>query len=437
MDLEIQAIKKVNLELDIQASDKSISHRLAILSLFCEGTSRIKNYLNAQDTINTLQIVENLGLEVQKNQNELILKAPLFIKTPVKVLDCGNSGTTMRLLSGLLSGANLYAVLQGDQYLHKRPMGRVINPLKDIGANIIAREVNENGTTKLLAPITFIPRSQANKIKGFNYHSKISSAQVKSALILAGFFTDTESSFSEISLSRDHTENIVLAFQKEKLLSVDKQIKISPFKNTHFLNSFDIEVANDPSSAFFFAVLASILPNSEIKLKNIYLNKTRIQAFKVLGKMGANISYENIKQGYEIVGDIIVKSANLHSVVVKDNISWLIDEIPALSIAMAVASGKSSVRNSGELRVKESDRISVLLKGLEGFGVEYEEFPDGFDIVGGKIKKGVADSRGDHRIAMSFAIASFMSGGRVENCECINTSFPNFFNIIEKLKNTR
>lgn len=480
MDLEIKAIKNINLDLDIGASDKSISHRAAILGLFSDGKCRVKNFLKAQDTLNSLEIAKNLGLTVEYGNEELILTSPKKLQTPENVLDCGNSGTSMRLFSGILAGAGLYAILIGDKYLHKRPMGRVINPLREIGANIISREcsmtisglkydnkaelktnskhiVSDVEQTISLAPLTFLPfktnlevnlhkidsksidnqstpLQSTHKLKGFNYHSKISSAQVKSAMILAGLFASDRSSFSESSLSRNHTENMILAFQKEKLLNVSKNITITPFSNIDCLNAFDIEIANDPSSAFFFAVLATILPNSEIRLKNVYFNKTRIEAFKILEKMGANLSYENIKEGYEMVGDIIVKSASLYPVVLKDNISWLIDEIPALSIAMALANGKSSVRNAGELRVKESDRISCLLEGLKSFGVKSEEFSDGFDIIGGGLKKGEVNSYGDHRIAMSFIIASLVSGGKVNDCMCINTSFPNFFNILEMIR---
>ncbi|WP_180675090.1 3-phosphoshikimate 1-carboxyvinyltransferase [Helicobacter sp. 11S02629-2] len=422
--MELQPIKNFSLELDIKASDKSLSHRSAMLALFTDGTSRVKNFLEAEDTLCSLEIAKQLGLEVSKEEDSLLLKAPSDVinkgfKTPNSLLECGNSGTSIRLYTGLLAGANIKATLDGDSYLRARPMGRVIEPLIEIGANI------KSNAGK--APINIIPKG---KLKGFHYKSKISSAQVKSALILAGLQASKASSFKEPYLSRNHTENMILAFQKETNLEIKHDgLKIYPL--TKPLNAFDIEIANDPSSAFFFAVAALIIPGSKIVLKNVLLNKTRIEAYKVLESMGADIKYENIKEGYESSSDIVVSHSPLKAVSVTENISWLIDEIPALSIAMAVAKGTSEIRNAKELRVKESDRIKATIAGLHAFGIETVEYESGFDIIGSELKKGEAISFGDHRIAMSFIIASLACGGKVTDCECINTSFPNFFDNLE------
>ncbi|PAF51668.1 3-phosphoshikimate 1-carboxyvinyltransferase [Helicobacter sp. 13S00401-1] len=423
-NIELQPVKNFSLELDIKASDKSLSHRSAMLALFTDGTSRVKNFLEAEDTLCSLEIAKELGLIVSKDKKDLLLKAPSEVlskglKTPSKTLDCGNSGTSIRLYTGLIAGANINATLDGDKYLRARPMKRVIEPLTEIGAKIESSDFK--------APLKLIPQG---KLEGFHYKSKISSAQVKSALILAGLQADKDSTFKEPYLSRDHTENMLLAFQKEKNIELKHdKIYINPL--TKPLDAFDIEIANDPSSAFFFAVAALLIPDSKVVLKNVLLNKTRIEAYKVLESMGADIKYENIKEGYEKSGDIVVTYSPLKAVSVTENISWLIDEIPALSLAMAVANGTSEIRNAKELRVKESDRIKATIAGLHAFGIETVEYESGFDIIGSALKKGEANSFGDHRIAMSFIIASLASGGKVTDCECINTSFPNFFDNLE------
>ncbi|STQ85525.1 3-phosphoshikimate 1-carboxyvinyltransferase [Helicobacter muridarum] len=443
--------KSLQEDLDIQASDKSLSHRACMFALFANAKCKISHFLHAEDTLRSLEIARLLGLtykiesntssqnQESKSQSTLILIPPKStLQTPRDVLYCGNSGTSMRLFAGLLSGANLYAILCGDKYLHARPMKRVVDPLRDMGANIVTRTIHLDSTTKELAPLTIIPNtSQTNALHGLNYESKISSAQVKSAMILAALQANSKSIYKEVSLSRNHTENLLIAYQRYNYLRLDStSIHIEPFcafDNADApLNAFDIDIPNDPSSAFFFAVLAAIMPQCKIRLKRVMLNDTRIEAFRILEKMGANIIYENIKQDVEKSGDITISSSRLKAIDVSENIAWLIDEIPALSIAFAMASGTSRVRNASELRVKESDRISSILEGLLAFGIEAYEYPDGFDVVGGELRYGRIDSKGDHRIAMSFAIASCVAGGEIGDCECINTSFPNFISILSQ-----
>lgn len=578
-NIEILQLKSaINAQLDILASDKSISHRVCMFALFADDVCVVRHFLRAEDTLHSLEIACALGLKyefvseseldskitesrsiynknsinlkskdskvIESNKQILLLYPPPHnsLQTPSDVLYCGNSGTSMRLFTGLLAGANIYSILCGDKYLHARPMGRIINPLNSIGANIFGRiiesgqkdskniesnnsknlKVTESSnhipppcpprkkgggfedslkgmgkleeranakivTKKYLAPLSIIPKN--TPLKGFEYHSKISSAQVKSSMILAALQASENSVYSEVSLSRNHTENMLLAFQKSDFLSFEsstdsknKKIKIKPFRTFEPYNrgekplkNFNIEISNDPSSAFFFAVLACVIPHSSITLRRVLLNETRIEAFKILEKMGANIIYENIMNDYEKSGDITIKHAPLKAVEVSENIAWLIDEIPALSIAMAVASGISKVRNAAELRVKESDRISVLLAGLKAFGVECVEYDDGFDIIGfGSLNvknskntnviesevintthildsqniadfnsiidsknltnsKRIVDSKGDHRIAMSFIIMSCLFGGKVKDIDCIKTSFPNFLKILKSL----
>ncbi len=441
MNLVIKSIKKgVNTSLDILASDKSISHRVCMFALFADSVCRVSHFLQAEDTQKSLNIAKSLGLNYKFEHNgDLILIPPKHkLQEPRDILYCGNSGTSMRLYAGLLAGANIYAVLCGDKYLHARPMGRIVKPLCSIGANIITRKENNDKGTQELAPLSIIPTN--NRLNGFEYHSQIASAQVKSSLILAGLQAKGKSKFSECSLSRNHTENMLTKFQHNKYLAINNDIlEITPFcefnTNKKPLVAFDIEIPNDPSSAFFFAVLACIIPNSCVTLKRVMINNTRIEAFKILESMGANIQYHNIKDDYEKIADITIKSAELKAVEIKDNIAWLIDEIPALSIACSMAKGVSKIRNASELRVKESDRISSVLEGLNNFGIKTQEYNDGFDIIGGTLQYGKVDSKGDHRIAMSFAIAACVCGGEISDYECINTSFPNFISLLQKFMN--
>lgn len=429
--------KHIQIDIDIHASDKSMSHRVCMLALFADNTCRVSHFLHAEDTLRSLKIAESLGLTYTlSDNNDLLLTPPKNgLQTPHDVLYCGNSGTTMRLFSGLLAGANIYAVLCGDIYLHARPMGRIINPLKEIGANIVAREVLTKKGSSQVAPLSIIPTNHS--LLGFTYHSPLSSAQVKSAMILAGLQSQEVSQYTESSLSRNHTENMLQTFQNHNYIHIKNDvIIITPFhafdKQKPPLKGFEIQIPNDPSSAFFFAVLASITPNSCITLKRVMINKTRIEAFRILEKMGASISYENKKTDCESSADITIQYASLNAVEITENIAWLIDEIPALSIACSMAKGVSKIRNAGELRVKESDRIAVVLEGLRQFGIETQEYEDGFDIIGGELHYAKVDSKGDHRIAMSFAIAACVCGGEIQDCECIQTSFPNFVNILQK-----
>lgn len=419
---QIYPSKSFELELQNIASDKSISHRCAIFALLTNKSSLVANYLLGEDTLNTLKIARQLGLQVEKmGENEMRLIPPKNgIQEPDDILDCGNAGTAIRLYTGLLSSQEGYFILTGDEYLKIRPMKRVIEPLKNIGAYIYARKQNS------LAPITII----GQKLKGFDYKSPISSAQVKSAMILAALNTKEISYFSEPTLSRDHTEKM-LKGMGAKITNTNNHIQISPLE--HPLEPLNINIPSDPSSAFFFAVAASIIPNSKVLLKNVLLNRTRIEAFRVLEKMGAKIEYSITTRDYEDIGDIYVEQKPLQGIVLEENIPWLIDEIPALSIAMAVAKGKSKIKNAHELRVKETDRIKAVISNLEKMGIRCEEFEDGYCIEGGELKFATLDSFGDHRIAMSFAIAGLINGSTINDSECIDVSFPNFLEILQKI----
>jgi len=401
------------------APDKSISHRSVMFAMLACGKSEIRNFLRAEDTLNSLEIVKNLGAEVE-DDGEVIKISSDGIKESFEVLDCGNSGTGMRLFCGLLSSANGHFVLTGDKYLRSRPMKRVTSPLMSIGAKIDGRD-DAN-----LAPLSI----RGASLKAFDYESKIASAQVKSCMILAALRADGICTYIEPELSRDHTERMLKGMGAS--VEVDGlKTTITPMKE--LLNPLDIRVPADPSSAFFFAVAAAITPHANVTLEGVTLNPTRIEAFKALERMGADITYELTDNKYEPIGNITVKSAPLKAITVEENISWLIDELPALSIAMACAEGESVVKNAEELRVKESDRISTVVEGLCSCGIEVHEYKDGYRIVGGELKSATVDSDGDHRIAMSFIIAGLRCGMNVSDLECINTSFPNFFDILEKI----
>ncbi|HHW4153118.1 TPA: 3-phosphoshikimate 1-carboxyvinyltransferase, partial [Campylobacter coli] len=276
--MKINALESFNTEISDIAADKSISHRFAIFSLLTQSENRAKNYLLAEDTLNTLKIIENLGAKVKREGSSVSIMPPSEILSPNCVLECGNSGTAMRLMIGFLAGVSGFFVLSGDKYLNNRPMKRICKPLSEIGAKIYGREQAN------LAPLCI----EGQKLKAFDYKSEISSAQVKTAMILSAFRADKTSKFSEISLSRNHSENMLKAMNAPLKISDDYlSLEISPLNQA--LKAQDILIPNDPSSAFYFALAAIILPNSKVVLKNILLNPTRIEAYKILQKMGAKL----------------------------------------------------------------------------------------------------------------------------------------------------
>ena len=417
--VKISSCKEFSLNISTIAPDKSISHRCVMFSMLACGTSEIRNFLRAEDTLNSLKIVKNLGAKIE-DDGEVIKITSDGIKESFEILDCGNSGTGMRLFCGLLSSANGHFILTGDKYLRSRPMKRVTQPLRDIGAKFDGRD-NSN-----LAPLSI----RGASLKAFKYDSKIASAQVKSCMILAALRADGICTYTEPEKSRDHTERMLKGMGAE--ISVDSlKATITPMKE--LLSPLIIRVPADPSSAFFFAVATAITPHAKIVLEGVTLNETRIEAFKALERMGADITYNMTDDKYEPIGDITVKYSPLKAITIENNISWLIDELPALSIAFACAEGISIVKNAKELRVKESDRISTVVNGLLACGIETTEYDDGYTVKGGTLKSAIVDSDGDHRIAMSFIIAGLRCGMKVTDLDCINTSFPNFFELLQKI----
>ncbi|SMP06875.1 3-phosphoshikimate 1-carboxyvinyltransferase [Desulfurobacterium pacificum] len=411
-------------------SDKSISHRAVMLGSLNKGKTIIKNFLRSEDCLNTLKAFKELGVNIKDNNQtvEIAGKGKYALKEPFNVIDLGNSGTSIRLISGILSGQPFYSVLTGDQYLRRRPMDRIAIPLRQMGAEIYGRESGK------YPPLTIIGKE---KLKGIDYKSPKASAQVKSCILLAGLFTDEPVSVTEPAKSRDHTERMLRAYGVEVLV---EGLKVS-LGNHRELNAPEIEinVPADISSAAFFMVGAAITPNSEVILRDVILNETRKGILDVMERMNVNFSVENVKvSSGEPIGDIVVQySPELKSTIIEgEEIPRLIDEIPIIALLASQAEGETVIRDASELRVKESDRISSTVENLKNIGVEAEEFPDGMAIRGkSKIKGGKVKSYGDHRIAMTFIIASLISEGEIEidDIECISTSYPDFLKDLNSL----
>ena len=414
------------LNCDTIAPDKSISHRCAMFALLSDRPSEIGNFLKAEDTLASLSIAEQLGAKtVWDEQGLLRITPPETLREPDDILDCGNAGTGMRLYCGLLAGVDGSFVLTGDRYLRARPMKRVTGPLQSIGAKIDGREHGN------LAPLHI----RGGRLKAFRYESPVDSAQVKSAMILAALRGDDRSYYRESFLSRDHTERM-LSGMGARIGREEGWITVDPMEGP--LKPLKLRVPADPSSAFFFAVAAAIVPGSEVTVTRVSLNPTRIEAFRVLERMGAAIEYRIRQDLFEPIGDITVRhNGRLQAVEVSERIPWLIDELPALAVAMATAEGTSTVRNAAELRVKESDRIDSTLRALNACGIVTEEYTDGYAVTGGELRKATIDSHGDHRIAMSFAIAGLLCGMEIEDIDCVATSFPNFFEILSEITEVR
>lgn len=417
--MRIQKLSQIlDCEVDLEAYDKSLSHRAAIFSLLCDKESKIENFLCAEDTLNTLKIIEQLGAKVFREGSLVKIFPPKEILSPSDVLYCGNSGTTMRLLMGFLAAKKGFFILNGDKYLNARPMKRIAQPLKTFGADLTLREDN-------FAPLAI----KGKELAFINYESPLASAQVKTALLLAGL-SSQGAKITEPALSRNHSENM-LNFMGANIKRQALEVEVQALKQP--LQALDIKIPNDASSCFYFALAAAILPKAKILLKNVLLNETRIEAYKILQKMGAKLEFFIKENSYENIGDIYIEQADLKAVEVSENIAWLIDEIPALAVAFAFAQGKSRVRNAKELRFKESDRIKATVEALEACGIQVQEFEDGFEILGGQAQAALIDSKGDHRIAMSFMIMGLKTGMEVQDCSCIETSFPNFIENLKKL----
>ncbi len=404
--------------------DKSISHRAVILAAIAKGTTTINGFLDGEDCLATLNAVAQMGVTYEGPfDNRLIIHGvgKYGLTPPDSVIHCGNSGTTLRLLTGLLAGQKFPSQLTGDHSLLKRPMERVCRPLSLMGADIH----NNQGRP----PIYIKPVSQ---LQGIDYQMPVPSAQVKSAILLAGMYAKGNTEVTEQQFSRDHTERMLTSFSYP-LRKANKTIAINSDGEP---KGTDIIIPGDISSAAFFIVLASILPGSDLLIRNVGVNPTRTGLLTILQAMGADISIQNKRLcGEEPVADIRVLSAELEGIDIPAALVPLaIDEFPALFIAAAHAKGQTLLHGAKELRFKESDRISVMVEGLQTLGIDTQAFEDGLYIKGGQLKGGIVDSYQDHRIAMAFLIAGAAAKSEVivKNCKNIQTSFPGFVKTAEK-----
>ena len=402
--------------------DKSISHRALMIGALAEGVTRIRGLSNAADVKSTLACLQALSVQVETTESETIVhgKGPRGFKRPLAPLNAGNSGTTMRLLSGILSGQRFDSSLVGDPSLSKRPMKRIIEPLRLMGANI-------NGTAEFTAPLQI---SSTYSLRPIEYELNLPSAQVKSTILLAGLYADGITHVIEETPTRDHTERMlglkVVARGKKRSIEIKGGQKVSP------RNSL---VPGDISAATFLIAAASIVPNSQLAILNVGLNRTRIAVLDIFKTMNVSLDIQNEKdEGGEPTGDIVVRSSDLRSdITLKgENVAMLIDEIPMLAVASVFGKGTFTLRDAAELRHKESDRIAAIVQNLRTLKLDVEEYPDGFcfeskkDLMGGEL-----ESFGDHRIAMSFGVAGLrIPGISIRGAECVDISFPGFWSAI-------
>lgn len=399
--------------------DKSITHRAIILSALAGGESVLSNYCRGQDCLRTAQAFQAMGVPIAIEPDHMRVsgKGLGSLREPDSLVDCGNSGTGIRLFAGLLAGQDFFSVLTGDDSVRRRPMGRVVGPLREMGAQIAGRRGGE------WAPLAIT----GARLRGIAYRSPIASAQVKSSLLLAGLFAQGATSVTEPALSRDHTERL---FEYLGIPVTRSGLTVSLTGQRSFAAK-DIAIAGDLSAAAFFLVGASLAPESDVTIMDVGVNPTRTGILEVLRAMGARIDLVAPRiQAGEPVADLRVRSAPLHGVAIgPDRVLNTIDELPILCVAAACAQGDTVIAGASELRVKESDRIATMAMELRRMGAEIEERPDGMRIVGGRPLTGAAcHSHGDHRVAMAMTIAGLVANGdtTVEETDCVATSFPDF-----------
>lgn len=423
--IRVEPKKKISGEIEVNG-DKSISHRAVIFSAMSDGISEIENFSNARDCYSTIKCLCSLGIDIEIGKTVKILgKGLRGFKEPGDVLNAENSGTTIRLISGLLAGQPFLSIITGDDSLRRRPMDRVIIPLSLMGAEFWARENNK------FPPMAIKGRFPLNPIE---YALPVASAQVKSAIIIAGLFADGKTVVTEPLPSRDHTERLLPAFGAK----IERYINTIIVYGSQELKGQKIYIPGDFSSASFFIVAGLIVKNSEVIIKNVGLNPGRIGLIDVIKRMGGDIEIYNRRDVLnEPIGDILVRNSNLRGTTVsREKIPGLIDEVPLIAVLGAYAEGETVVRGAEELRVKESDRIKAIVTEFRKLDVRIEELPDGFIINGPSIPDGGrVNSYNDHRIAMALAIAG-LSARRpieIEDEECVAISFPNFWDILFKL----
>ena len=408
--------------------DKSISHRSIMFGSLAQGTTEIHGFLRGADCLSTISCFRQMGIDITETKGIIHVHGNGLhgLSSPAATLDVGNSGTTTRLMSGILAGQNFTSVLSGDESLNSRPMKRIITPLTMMGADI--ESINQNGCAPL--------KITGKHLNSIHYNSPVASAQVKSAVLLAGLYADGMTSVTEPALSRNHTELMLESFGA-KVTTKDLTATITPPEN---LYGQKIVVPGDISSAAFFIVAGLITPNSEILIKNVGTNPTRNGILKVCEAMGADITYLNEKKGKgEPVADILVRTSNLHGTVIEGSIiPTLIDELPVIALLACFAQGTTIIKDAQELKVKESNRIDLMADNLTAMGAIVTATEDGMVIEGGRPLHGTSVfCKYDHRIAMTFAIAGINADGETDiiDSECVNVSYPGFFEDLKRLSN--
>ncbi len=412
-------------ELEIPG-DKSISHRAIMFGSLANGTTEVTHFLQGADCLSTISCFQKLGIHIENTPDKILIhgKGLHGLSAPTDILDCGNSGTTTRLISGILSGQNFTSTLTGDASIQKRPMKRIMDPLHQMGADITSIHNNN------CAPLTI----KGSKLQGIHYHSPIASAQVKSAILLAGLYADGETRVTEPYVSRNHSEIMLSHFGAD--IKTDGTTAI--IQPEPMLVGQKISVPGDISSAAYFIAAGLLVPGSEILLKNVGINPTRDGILRVAKDMGGTIELLNMNtDNGEPTADLLVKFSALHGITIGGEIiPTLIDEIPIIAIMAAFARGTTIIKDAAELKVKESNRIQVMVDNLKSMGADIESTDDGMIIHGGKDLHGaIIDSHMDHRIAMSFAIASLLADGHMTILDknCVDISFPTFYQDLNRL----
>ena len=419
--------------------DKSISHRSVMFGALAKGTTEITHFLQGADCLSTIGCFREMGIEIENTNEKIIVhgKGLHGLSAPSKILNAGNSGTTTRLISGILSGQAFASTLSGDASLNSRPMNRIMEPLQMMGADIQSKFIN--GCAPLLIN-AHLPVGVKPTLTGIHYHSKVASAQVKSALLLAGIYADGVTTVTEPNLSRNHTELMLNEFGAQVTTKINPDdsavISISPCEE---LYGHAIVVPGDISSAAYFIAAGLLVPNSELLIQNVGVNPTRAGILKVCEAMGANITYLNPHTGNgEPTSDLLIKTSSLHGTTIEGAlISTLIDEIPMIAVMAAFAEGTTIIKDAAELKVKETDRIWTTTEGLKSLGVNVTPTEDGMIIHGGNpVHGGVVNSYLDHRIAMAFAIAGLAAEGTttILDSQCVDVSYPDFFQTLEKIQ---
>lgn len=409
--------------------DKSISHRAAMLNALADGEAIVQNFLPGDDCRATLDVLQALGIDwsLEEEAGATMLRIAGSglggLREPADVLDCGNSGTTMRLMSGVLAGQRFYSVLTGDDSLRRRPMARVVEPLRSMGAYLDGRDGGR------FAPLSI----RGGGLHGIRYALPIASAQVKSCVLLAALFAEGETVVEEPESTRDHTERMLSAMGA-RIGREGPAIRIVPGAR---LQPLSMRVPNDISAAAFWMVAAAVHPDAELRLTGVGINSTRAGVIDALRTMGADLALEEERVvAGEPVADIVVRSSRLNGTVISGpTVLSAMDEVPALAVAAACADGTTEIRDAAELRVKESDRVRSVVSQLTALGVRIEERPDGMVVHGGGLRGGEATAFGDHRLAMALAVAGLVSddGVTVNEAECVSVSYPDFWTEIERL----